>query len=134
VNHSIIFHPLRIFVVENHADTLEVLQRYLERQGHTVTTATTKSEALEAAHECACDVLISDIGLSDGDGWELLREARFPHPVFAISMSGNGMNKDAQKSVSAGFRCHMRKPFDLELLDQLLEEAGRETSASSWAC
>jgi DNA-binding response OmpR family regulator len=124
---------MRIFVVENHADTLQFLRRYLEKQGHTVMTATTKSEALEAADGCACDVLISDVGLSDGDGWEVLQEARFSHPVFAISMSGNGMSNDAEKSASAGFRCHMRKPFELEQLDHLLEEAARESGGPGWA-
>ncbi len=118
--------PLRIFVVENHKDTLLWLTRYLEMLGHTVLSARTKAEALEALPKAACDVLISDIGLPDGDGWELLRAAPLPRPVYAIAMSGFGMTADRAKSVAAGYRHHILKPFDPGVLDAILEEAARE--------
>jgi len=118
---------LRIFLVENHRDTLLWLTRYLEQMGHMVFTARTKAEALEALPRAGCSVLISDIGLPDGDGWDLLRTADLPRPVYAIAMSGFGMNSDRAKSKAAGYRHHLLKPFDPSSLDAILDEAARET-------
>jgi two-component system CheB/CheR fusion protein len=122
---------LRIFVVENHKDTLLWLSRYLEMLGHTVCSARTKAEALEALPKAGCDVLISDIGLPDGNGWELLQSVPLPRPIFAIAMSGFGMTADRAKSVAAGYRHHILKPFDPSALDAILEEAARELGESA---
>jgi two-component system CheB/CheR fusion protein len=118
--------PLRIFLVENHKDTLHWLTLYLEMMGHTVLSARTKTEALEALPKAGCDVLISDIGLPDGDGWELLRSVSLSRPLYAIAMSGFGMTADHAKSLAAGYRHHILKPFDPSALDVILEEAARE--------
>lgn len=124
--------PLRIFVVENHPDTLKWLSRYLEGMGHRVQSATTMAEALEAVPQSQCDVLISDIGLPDGDGWNLLRRLHAdqkPCLIYAIAMSGFGMNSDRATSTAAGFRRHLLKPFNPDELDSALEEAAREAAA-----
>lgn len=128
-NTDLASHPLRIFVVENHPDTLEYLQIYLEEMGHTVESAETVTDALKAFPDKGCDVLISDIGLPDGTGWDLLERLRLSHPVYAIAMSGLGMNADQIRSRAAGFRHHLLKPFPLSELDGLLEEAARELTA-----
>jgi CheY-like chemotaxis protein len=120
---------LRIFVVENHADTLKYLSLYLEQMGHTVLSAASMHEALGALPSARCDVLITDIGLPDGDGWELLKRAHLPSTVYAIAMSGFGMNADRAKSKAAGFRHHILKPFVPDDLDSMLEEAAREVAA-----
>jgi two-component system CheB/CheR fusion protein len=117
---------LRIFVVENHPDTLFWLKEYLGQMGHVVTSARTKAEAMEALPTAECDVLISDIGLPDGDGWELLRTVRLPRPIYGIAMSGFGMRADRAKSEAAGYRHHILKPFDPAVLDGILAEAARE--------
>jgi two-component system CheB/CheR fusion protein len=122
-------HPMRIFLVENHLDTLKWISRYLESMGHTVVCAKSMNEALEALPGARCEVLISDIGLPDGDGWELLRRAQLPSSIFAIAMSGFGMNADHTKSKAAGFRHHLLKPFVPRELDEALEEADRELTA-----
>lgn len=121
---------MHIFVVENHADTLKWLSLYLEDLGHTVSSARSMHDALEALPSAECEVLISDIGLPDGDGWELLRRAELPHPVFAIAMSGFGMNADRGKSKAAGFRHHLLKPFQPDELETVLDEAAAELAAS----
>jgi CheY-like chemotaxis protein len=72
--------PLRIFVVDDHVDTLKWLKLYLESLDHTVLTAQTVTEALAELPSANCEVLISDIGLADGTGWELLEKARLPRP------------------------------------------------------
>jgi two-component system CheB/CheR fusion protein len=118
---------LRIFVVENHADTLKWLTLYLQQLGHTVSSARSVAEALQALPKGSWDVFISDIGLPDGDGWELLKKAHLPHEVYTIAMSGFGMNADRSRSKTAGYRHHMLKPFDPEELDGLLAEAARES-------
>ena len=120
-------HPaLRIFLVENHADTLKWLTLYLEQMGHHVSSATSVAEALEALPRADWDVFISDIGLPDGDGWELMKRANLPKKVYTIAMSGFGMNADRLRSKSTGFRHHMLKPFNPQELDGLLDEAARE--------
>ena len=122
--------PLRIFLVENHRDTLEYMQIYLEMFGHTVLTADSMTKALATLPLADCDVLISDIGLPDGDGWLLLHRLQLPRPVYAIAMSGFGMGADQLKSQDAGYRHHLLKPINPKELDDALEEAGRELSAT----
>ena len=123
---------LRVFVVENHRDTLVYLQMYLESLGHTVETASTVKEAREALGKGGHDVLISDIGLNDGTGWELLRQVHvdLPRPLFAIAISGFGRSSDHVRSKEAGYRYHLFKPFDPKGLIEMLEEAGRELSVA----
>ncbi|MEN3939967.1 response regulator [Prosthecobacter sp. SYSU 5D2] len=117
---------LCIFVVEDNADTLKYLTRQLVKQGHQVLCATSMRQALEDLPAAGCDVLISDIGLPDGDGWQLLKEVRLKQTVYAIAMSGYGMASDRAKSREAGFRHHLLKPFSKETLRELLAEAVRE--------
>jgi len=117
--------PLRIFLVENHPDTLKWLRLYLEDRGHTVATARTVGEALESFPDAGCEVLLSDIGLPDGDGWQLMEQLH-PAPRFAIAMSGFGMNADSARSRAVGFRHHLLKPYKPTELDALLDEAAKE--------
>ena len=120
---------LRIFVVENHPDTLKYLCLYLEQMGHVVDSACSKTESIVRLTGRPCDVLISDIGLPDGNGWELLQQAPSPKPRYAIAMSGFGMHADRERSLAAGYRHHLLKPFPPEELDELLAEAAQEKSA-----
>ena len=120
--------PLKIFVVENHPDTLLYMQMYLEGFGHIVLCAHSVQEALAAMPGARCDVLISDIGLPDGDGWELLQTltGKGQAPAYAIAMSGFGMNADHRRSEEAGFRHHLLKPFRPNEFDAMLDEAAKE--------
>jgi two-component system CheB/CheR fusion protein len=116
---------LRIFVVENHEDTRVLLCILLEQMGHTVRTAATMDEALREIPRSDCDVLISDIGLPDGDGWELMRRLE-RRPRYAIAMSGLGMNGDRARSREVGFRHHLVKPTGPEQLAEILQSAAHE--------
>ena len=111
-----------MLLVENHEDTLSAMTMYLELQGHTVKSARDMKSALELAPTTQFDVLISDIGLPDGDGWELLRQLSAKQPIRAIAMSGFGMNADRSKSKAAGFRDHLIKPFLIEELEAALQK------------
>ena len=123
---------LRIFVVENHPDTLLYLQMYLEAIGHRVASARTIKDALTGLAAAEYDVLISDIGLPDGSGWELLPRAQtqLNRPIFAIAMSGVGRGADHERSRQAGFRHHLLKPFRPDELNGMLQEAALELAAA----
>jgi len=117
---------LRIFVVENHEDTRVLLCILLEQMGYVVDSATTMREALSAIPDSGCDVLISDIGLPDGDGWELMRRLEHRRPRYAIAMSGLGMTGDRARSRDAGFSHHLVKPTGPEELSEILKRAALE--------
>lgn len=122
-------HSLHIFLVENHPDTLKWLALYLEDFGHVVTKAQSREEAVASFPSAGCEMLITDIGLPDGNGWELLAQLD-PRPRYAVAMSGFGMNADSLRSREAGFRHHLLKPFKSSELDRILEEASRELAVA----
>lgn len=115
--------PLRIFIVENHPDTLLYLRRYLEQLGHEVHGAPSMTNALAELPRYEVDLLLSDIGLPDGDGWELLRRLGPNPPFLPVAMSGCGANADKAQSRAVGYRHHLIKPFLPDELDPILEEA-----------
>lgn len=118
---------MSIFIVENHEDTLQYLGHYLSMVGHTVRSASDMASALDDLKAAPVDVLISDIGLPDGDGWELMRRIKETGCVpFGIAMSGYGMRSDKEKSLSAGYRHHLVKPFGPDELEAVLKEAAAE--------
>jgi CheY-like chemotaxis protein len=120
------FLPLRIFVVEDDNDTLAALQLYLEQLGHIVFSAASKAEALKKIPQANCHVLISDINLPDGNGWEILEELENLRPNYAIAISGYGTKADRQRSAQTGFRHHIVKPVFPDSLKTLLKEATAE--------
>jgi PAS domain S-box-containing protein/excisionase family DNA binding protein len=110
--------PLRILLVDDHADTLKVLRRILESSGHCVTPATNVQEASRAAEADGFDLLISDIGLPDGTGLDVMRSVQARHPGLpAIAMTGFGMEQDIRNSEEAGFSMHLTKPVDISSLE-----------------
>lgn len=117
--------PLRIFVVENHSDTLKWIRLYLEEFGHIVQTAQSLAEALAHFPDSRSQVLMSDIGLPDGTGWELMERLQPSAQIFAIAMSGFGLNADSSRSRAAGFHHHLLKPFKPAELERLLKEAAK---------
>ena len=120
------FPRLRVFVVENHHDTRALLCLMIEALGHVVVAAETMDQALHALAQEAYDVLISDIGLPDGDGWELMRRLRGHGPVYAVALSGFSLSTDRARSRQVGFRHHLVKPYGIEQLPSVLREAARE--------
>ena len=122
---------LTFFVVENHQDTLDAIRMFLQSQGHQVESALDMKSALQCAQKKKFDVLISDIGLPDGDGWELMKKLREQMPVRGIAMSGYGMRADLDKSKAAGFAAHLIKPFGPAELDAALKKILAETPEES---
>jgi PAS domain S-box-containing protein len=111
---------LRLLIVEDHADTALLLKRLLEGSGFAVETAGSVAEALKAADGTHFDVLVSDLGLPDGTGCELMRQMRDRHPLKGIAMSGYGMEEDLRRSREAGFSEHLVKPVDISSLERAI--------------
>jgi CheY-like chemotaxis protein len=113
---------VRLLLVEDHSDTLNTLERLLTRRGFVVRTAGSVAEALRVANEYEFDVLVSDIGLPDGRGTELLDqlEAKRGERLPAIAMSGFGMEDDLESSRAAGFSEHLTKPVEFAALQQAI--------------
>ena len=111
----------RILLVDDHADTLAALTRLLGRRGFEVTPASSAAQARELASRQPFDLLISDLGLPDCSGHELLRDLRQSHNFPAIALSGYGMETDYEDSIQAGFQAHLTKPVDFAALVSLIQ-------------
>jgi len=113
----------RILLVDDHLDTSVALEKLLTRRGHTVAAARDMQSAIEAAERDRFDLLISDVGLPDGSGPELMTRLRATSQIRGIAISGFGMNGDIEKSIQAGFSEHLVKPVNLEKLEAAIERA-----------
>ena len=107
---------LRVLVVEDHESTRETLATLLKRTGHQVRLAGSLSEAREVFDQQPFDLLIADLGLPDGSGYDLMREIRTRSMVPAIALSGFGDVEDVRRSIEVGFTRHLIKPIDVEEL------------------
>ncbi|RYD73035.1 MAG: response regulator [Verrucomicrobiaceae bacterium] len=117
-----ISHPLRILLVEDHPNTREVLTRLLKRQGHTVLSAESVESALNVADHNQVDIAISDLGLPDGSGLDLMPTLKSRYGLKGIAVSGYGMEGDFERSRQAGFGAHLVKPIDFKQLQVALQE------------
>ncbi len=112
---------LRILLVEDHADTSSVLGKLLTRRGHKLAVARDVRSAIEQAEQESFDLLISDLGLPDGTGFELMTRLR-GNGLRGIAISGYGMRSDIEKSLQAGFSRHLVKPLNFSKLEAAIEE------------
>lgn len=113
---------LRILLVEDHEDTARIMTTLLTSFQHQVTCARTVHEALDLAIRQSFDLVISDIGLPDGSGTDLMRQLREKRPIRGIALSGYGMERDIQNSLAAGFLAHLTKPISLPKLQATIQE------------
>jgi two-component system CheB/CheR fusion protein len=116
--------PLRILLVEDHGDTARVMRRLLCAQGHQVHNAADVAMALKLVDEHPFDLLLSDLGLPDGSGLDLMRTLRQRGQTLpGIALSGYGQEQDIQQSHDAGFAAHLVKPVDLPRLKEAIARA-----------
>lgn len=119
---------LEILVVEDNPDILRYLVLLLEQAGHRARAAATLAQAFEAAGAGPLDVLVSDIGLPDGTGHDLLRRLRADRPRLpAVAISGFGSDDDVRQSLDAGFADHLIKPLDFRRLTAAIRNALAES-------
>jgi PAS domain S-box-containing protein len=107
----------RIMLVEDHADTARIMAHMLRQIGFEVRTVEDVSSALEQLAQEPCDLLISDLGLPDGSGLDLMKALRARgDTVPGIALSGYGQEEDVRRSHEAGFAEHVTKPVELDQL------------------
>jgi len=111
---------LRILVVEDHNDTLEALSRLLTRFGHEISVADRAENALNMIESKEFDVVLCDINLPDGSGYDLIAEAKRKRPIKAVALTGFAANEDIQRGKDAGFDFHLTKPVDFHELRAVL--------------
>jgi diguanylate cyclase len=111
---------LAVLLVEDHEASRLALQRLLQRRGHNVVAVSTVATALEEGAARKFDMLISDIGLPDGDGYELMTKLSEKYSFIAIAVTGYGTEEDVQRAMDAGFLTHVMKPITVHKLDEAL--------------
>jgi signal transduction histidine kinase/ActR/RegA family two-component response regulator len=114
-------HPLRLLVIEDDEPTLAVLARLLRRHRHDVLTASTVKDALLLASTQSFDLVISDIGLPDGNGIDLMRQLTKDYGLRGIALSGYGMATDHAQTQQAGFLAHLVKPINFDQLHDVIQ-------------
>jgi len=122
-----------VLLVEDHEPTRTALAKLLARRRCNVKTAGTVDEARRLFNTENFDLLISDIGLPDGSGYDLMQEARRrSEKIRGIALTGYGMDQDIMKSEAAGFVAHLIKPVRVESLENALAVAtGQAVSQSN---
>jgi len=117
--------PARILLVEDHSDTAAMMHMLLESSGYEVETAVDADQALTAMEHGSFDLLISDLGLPDRSGLELMQDLRRAgSTIKAVALSGYGREEDIVQSKKAGFSEHLTKPVNADVLIETLERLG----------
>jgi signal transduction histidine kinase/CheY-like chemotaxis protein len=111
----------RVLVVDDHHDTCTGMQMMLERRGYLVTVAHTADQAAEKARQEKFDLVISDIGLPDRSGYELMQELSTTQGMRGIALSGFGMENDITRARAAGFAEHLTKPINFDRLEESIQ-------------
>jgi CheY-like chemotaxis protein len=112
---------IQILIVEDHEDTARVLGRILKNAGFDVSHAGNLAQARELAAGRRFDLLISDVGLPDGSGLDLMKALRDAQGLRGIALSGFGTEEDVTASMAAGFAAHLTKPVDWDRLRSEIE-------------
>ena len=110
--------------MEDHEATRTTLTLLLTRRGYKVMTAASVAEARALAQKEKLDLVVSDIGLPDGDGYALMAELRDNYDLKGIALTGYGMEQDVARGKNAGFVSHLIKPVRVESLEKALTEIG----------
>jgi signal transduction histidine kinase len=111
----------RVLLVDDHHDTCLGMKRMLERRGYEITIAHSADQAVEKVRTQAFDLLISDIGLPDRSGYDLMREVRLNTNLPGIALSGFGTEQDVNQARAAGFSEHLTKPINFERLEKTIQ-------------
>jgi CheY-like chemotaxis protein len=123
-------HPLHILLVEDHEDSAKIMALVIRRMGHKVSTADSVSAALSVAARAQdingdirpIDLVVSDIGLPDGSGLDLMRQLAVQYKLKGIALTGHGLDDDQARSRDAGFIEHLTKPVNLQRLEAVIRE------------
>jgi signal transduction histidine kinase/CheY-like chemotaxis protein len=111
----------RVLVVDDHVDTCTGMKMMLERRGYRVTVAHTADQASDKARQSEFDLVISDIGLPDRSGYDLMRELSATRGLRGIALSGFGMENDVSRARASGFSEHLTKPINFDRLEEAIQ-------------
>ena len=114
---------LRILIVEDNADSRELLSTLLRMDGHEVSVAKDGEGGLEAILREQPDVALVDIGLPLMTGYEIVKKVREQAPTIRtrlVAVTGYGQPQDVQKAMEAGFDEHLTKPIEVDAVSRLL--------------
>jgi DNA-binding response OmpR family regulator len=112
---------VNILLVEDHGETRSTLFSLLSHCGYTIVTAQTKAEALELLNDARFHVLLCDLGLPDGEGLEVVAQAKRLNPdIKAIALTARDSDDDYKVGFEAGFDHYLTKPFDFGELRSLI--------------
>jgi PAS domain S-box-containing protein len=131
---SLLLEGLQVLVVDDEFDTREFVAFVLEDSGAVVKAVSSASEAIKALQERKPDVLVSDIGMPEDDGYSLLSKIRLVEPIFAkqmkaIALTAYAREEDRQQALKSGFQIHMTKPVDpTNLVAAVASLSGRVSS------
>jgi DNA-binding response OmpR family regulator len=114
----------RLLLVEDHEPTRTVVARLLKARNFEVRSAACVADAWKAVRHGKFDILVSDIGLPDGDGYLLMRELQEKHGMRGIALTGYDLEDDRKLSREAGFALHIAKPIRASMLDDAFAELG----------
>jgi signal transduction histidine kinase len=112
----------KVLLVEDHEPTRKTLEMLLTRRRYDVAASASIAGARALAKDQKFDVLISDIGLPDGTGFDLMKEMRLHYEIPGIALTGYGMEEDIERSQDAGFFMHLIKPVHVQSLDKALAQ------------
>ncbi len=112
--------PLRVLLVEDHEDTSKSISRLLSSKGFLVTTASDVAIALKLVAQQPFDVVVSDVGLPDKTGYDLMEQIRDAYKIPGIAMTGFGMEEDIIRCKAAGFKEHLVKPVRISQLTEAI--------------
>ena len=117
---------VRVLLVEDDDDTREVVSAALERYGASVIEAASAAEALQLFVKKSPDILVTDLGMPDMDGYELLSKIRSEsggRDIPAVALTAFAGAEDKQKSLRAGFHAHLSKPISLKELIAAIDDS-----------
>ncbi|SKA82657.1 PAS domain S-box-containing protein [Prosthecobacter debontii] len=115
--------PVTVLLVEDHEATRTALAHLLKRRKYEVHSAASVEEALQLADQYRFDLIISDIGLPDGNGYDLMETLYSRHALRGIALTGYGMDKDVERSREVGFVSHLTKPIQVQGLEAAILSA-----------
>jgi PAS domain S-box-containing protein len=115
---------LRILLVEDHGDTRRTLSRLLSHFGHHISVADCTQSALDIVGTKEFDVILSDIGLPDGSGYDVITHAKLKQRLKGVAITGFGTDEDIRRGKEAGFDFHLVKPVDFHELRSVLDQVG----------
>lgn len=121
---------LRVLVVDDHPDLLLMLDLMMQRRKYAVQTAQSGAEALQIAREFAPHVVVSDIGMPEMDGYQLMRTLRERDglgPFKSIALTGYDHQMEGDSAQNAGFDAQLTKPIEFEQLFEMIERLACET-------